>query len=322
MLSRVADNLYWMSRYLDRAEHTARLLSVGLTQTLGQNAEAARPRWARILAALHSAPPPGAEADAYAITETLTFDPENANALVTSIALARENARQVREQISSEMWEQVNRLYLRVRSTSAAQIWQDEPIEFFQSVKEGAHLFQGITDATMSHDEGWYFIQVGRYLERADATAMLLDTHFRPFLAAAPDAPPPLEFNDWVALLKCCTAFEAYCKVYTADVQPTRVAEFLLLDGDSPRSVRFAADHIQRGLQAIARATGSRGAGRAERLAGRLRAALDYGQVDEILADDMHGSLSAIRRSCEGIHTAINQTYVAYSVESALVQQG
>ncbi|NTU80006.1 MAG: alpha-E domain-containing protein [Chloroflexales bacterium] len=315
MLSRVADNLYWMSRYLERAEHTARLMGVGLTQTLDQDPESARPRWARLLAALHTVPP-GDGTDAYAITEALTFDPSNHSAIVTCVALARENARQVREQISSEMWEQLNRLYLRVRASAAAKIWKAEPIEFFQAVKEGAHLFQGITDSTMSHGEGWFFIQVGRYLERAGATALLLDTHFRPYFVASPDA--PLEFNDWVALLKCSTAFEAYCKVYTADVQPHTVAEFLLLDGESPRSVRFAADRIQRGLQAIAHTTGSRWAGRAERLAGRLRAAFDYGQVDEIMAEDMHAYLDNIRRQCGGIHSAIYQAYVSYSVESAL----
>lgn len=318
MLSRVADSLYWMSRYLERAEHTARLLSVGLTQTLGQEQEAVRQRWLRLLAALHVTPPSGSDIDTTVLVQAQSFDTENHDALVNSITQARENARQVREQISTEMWEQLNRLYLQVRTHASAQLWQDEPIEFFQSVKEGAHLFQGITDATMSHGEGWHFIQVGRFLERAGATALLLDTHFQPHLAATPEEPSPLDFNDWVALLKCCTAFEAYCKVYTADVQPTRVAEFLLLNGESPRSVRFAADRIQRSLQAIAQATASRGAGRAERLAGRLRAALDYGQVDEILADDMHGSLSAIRRSCDGIHTAIYQTYVVYPVESAL----
>ena len=318
MLSRVADSLYWMSRYLERAEHTARLLSVGLTQTLGQEQEAVRPRWLRLLAALHVTPPTDSDIDATVLVQTQSFDTENHDTLVSSITLARENARQVREQISTEMWEQLNRLYLQVRTHASAQLWQDEPIEFFHSVKEGAHLFQGITDATMNHGEGWHFIQVGRFLERAGATALLLDTHFQPHLAATPNEPSPLEFNDWVALLKCCTAFEAYCKVYTADVQPTRVAEFLLLNGESPRSVRFAADRIQRSLQAITQATASRSAGRAERLAGRLRAALDYGQVDEILADDMHSSLAAIRRSCDGIHTAIYQTYVVYPVESAL----
>ena len=315
MLSRVADNLYWMSRYLERAEHTARLIGVGLTQTLDQDPESARPRWARVLEALHS-DPPAVGADAYAITETLTFEPTNQSAIVTCVALARENARQVREQISSEMWEQLNRLYLRVRASSAAKIWQGEPIEFYQGVKEGAHLFQGVTDSTMTHGEGWFFIQVGRYLERAASTAMLLDVHFQPYLTAVPDA--PLEFNDWVALLKCCTAFEAYCKVYTADVQPHTVAEFLLLDSASPRSLRFAADRIQRSLQAISHATSSRWAGRAERLAGRLRAALDYGQVDEIMAEDMHAYLNTIRRQCAGIHSAIYQAYVGYSAESAL----
>ena len=112
--------------------------------------------------------------------------------------------------------------------------------------------------------------------------------------------------------------FEAYCKVYTADVQPHTVAEFLLLDSASPRSLRFAADRIQRSLQAISHATSSRWAGRAERLAGRLRAALDYGQVDEIMAEDMHAYLNTIRRQCAGIHSAIYQAYVGYSAESAL----
>jgi uncharacterized alpha-E superfamily protein len=319
MLSRDADSLYWMSRYLERAEHTARLLGVGINQMLDQTPELAGPRWGRLLAGLHVAPPRGA-LDAYAITRELTFEPANPGAIVACVALARENARQVRQQISSEMWEQLNRLYLRVRAATPEALWQADPLEFYQAVKEGAHLFQGITDATMAHGEGWHFIQVGRYLERAGATAAILDASFLPFLAAAPDDPPPLDFNDWVGLLKCCTAFEAYCKVYTADVQATSVAEFLLLNADFPRSVRFCADRIQRALKAIGQATSSKGAGRAERLAGRLSAALDYGQVDEIMRDtgSMHDELMSIQRQCAGIHAAIYQAYVTYPVESAL----
>jgi uncharacterized alpha-E superfamily protein len=320
MLSRDADSLYWMSRYLERAEHTARLLAVGLNQALDQTPELAAPSWGRLLAALRAAPPREGLADTYAITRELTFEAANANAIVACVALARENARQVRQQISSEMWEQLNRLYLSVRATTPELIWQAEPIEFYQSVKEGAHLFQGITDGTMSHGEGWHFIQAGRYLERAGATAAVLDAYFQPFLAADPDDPAPLDFNDWVGLLKCCTAFEAYCKVYTADVQPTCVAEFLLLNADFPRSIRFCADRIQRALKAIAQATGSKGAGRAERLAGRLSAALNYGQVDEILGDTMHDDLVSIQRQCAGIHSAIYQAYVSYPVETALAQ--
>jgi uncharacterized alpha-E superfamily protein len=168
MLSRVADSLYWMSRYLERAEHTARLLSVGLNQTLDQTPQSAAPRWGRTLAALQTPLPSD---DPYTITRVLTFDAANPGSISSCIALARENARQVREQISSEMWEQLNRLYLRVKEANIAELWEGEPQEFFQAVKEGAHLFQGITDATMSHGEGWHFIEVGRYLERVGATA-------------------------------------------------------------------------------------------------------------------------------------------------------
>jgi len=307
-----------MSRYLERAEHTARLVGVGLNLTLDQTPESVEMRWKRLLTALHTTMPPEGAADAYAITRALTFDPANPNAIVSCIALARENARQVRQQISSEMWEQLNRLYLFVRSASPERIWQGEPIEFYQAIKEGAHLFQGITDTTMTHGEGWYFIQVGRYLERASATALLLDVHFRPYLQAQADPDVMLEYNDWVGLLKCATAFEAYCKVYTADVQPETVAEFLLLNGEFPHSVRFSADRIQRGLQAIAQSTGARSGGRAERLAGRLRASLDYGQVEEILADNMHTYLDGVQRQCMAIHGAIYQTYVTYPVEKAL----
>ena len=320
MLSRDADSLYWMSRYLERAEHTARLIAVGLNQMLDQTAELAGLRWERMLAALRVAPPEELPSDAYTITSNLTFAAANAAALVDCVSLARENARQVRQQISSEMWEQLNRLYLRVRAATPEQIWQSGPIEFYQAVKEGAHLFQGVTDATMTHGEGWYFIQAGRYLERAGATAALLDAYFQPFLAATEGAPAPVDFNDWVGLLKCCTAHEAYCKIYTADVQPTPVAEFLLLHGEFPRSVRFCADSLQHALHAIAQSTGSKGAGRAERLAGRLRASLDYGQVEEIMADNMHADLVNIQRQCSGIHAAIYQAYVTYPVESALSQ--
>lgn len=321
MLSRVADGLYWMSRYLERAEHTARLLAVGLNLMLDQTPESAEARWSRLLAALHTKPPAEGAADAYAITRELTFEPANPNAIVSCVALARENARQVRQQISSEMWEELNRLYLFVRAATVDKIWQGEPIEFYQSIKQGAHLFQGITDATMTHGEGWHFIQVGRYLERAGVTALLLDVHFYPFLElSTDDTAPLLEYNDWVGLLKCCTAFEAYCKVYTADVQPQSVAEYLLLDNEFPHSVRFAADRIQRGLQAIAQSTGSRGAGRAERLAGRLRASLDYGQVDEIIAENMHAYLEGIQRQCWAIHSAIYQTYMTYPVETAFAK--
>src|SRR5579863_8218128 len=255
MLSRVAESLYWLSRYLERAEHTARLIDVHLNSMLDQAGGDERLRWQRLLHSLRT-PAPADDIDAYSVTRLLTFDEDNTASIVSSIAEARENARQVREHISSEMWEQLNRLFLQVKQTSMEQIWHAEPHKFLNSVKEGIYLFQGITDATMSHSEGWHFIRVGRFLERTTGTAALLDTHFSLFLTeqSAYDN-EPLDYLDWVELLRSCASFEAYCKVYTAAIRPARIAEFLLLNAELPRSVRFSCVMMQAALQAISKAT-------------------------------------------------------------------
>jgi uncharacterized alpha-E superfamily protein len=318
MLSRVADSLYWMSRYLERAEHTARVIDVGLNLMLDQSQAAAERRWRRLLVGLHAPPQVAATSDPYRIMTAMTFDMESEVSIAACVASARENLRQVREQISSEMWEQLNRLFLQVKSVSIDDIWNSGSHEFFRSVKEGAHLFQGITDSTMNHGEGWQFIQVGRSIERASATAALLDGYLSEFAGTQDQTSVTGNYLDWVGLLKSCTAFEAYCKVYTADLRPDRIAEFLLLNAECPRSVRFAADTMQTAFQAVAEATGMRKAGRVNRLAGRLRASLSFGQIDEIMESGLHAYLGDIQRQCAQIHTAIQQTYVAYQIETAL----
>jgi uncharacterized alpha-E superfamily protein len=309
-----------MSRYLERAEHTARVIDVGLNLMLDQSQAAAERRWRRLLASLNAPQQVAAMSDPYQITSAMTFDMTSEVSIASCVASARENLRQVREQISSEMWEQLNRLFLQVKGTGLDDIWNSGSHEFFRSVKEGAHLFQGITDSTMNHGEGWQFIQAGRSIERASATATLLDAHLNE-LAPAQEQTGFTRSNylDWVGLLKSCTAFESYCKVYTADLRPERIAEFLLLNAECPRSVRFAADTMQTAFQAIAEATGMRKSGRVNRLAGRLRASLSFGQIDEIMEGGLHSYLSDIQRQCAQIHTAIQQTYVAYQIESALV---
>ncbi len=191
----------------------------------------------------------------------------------------------MREQISSEMWEQMNRLFLAVRRDVPDASWTSHTHEFLAWVMEGVHLFQGITDATMTHGEGWQYIELGRYIERASATAALLDVHYRDFPGGRDQPAEVGEYVEWVALLRSCCAFEAYCRHYTADLRSIRIAEFLILNPDFPRSIRFGASRIQASLKAIAALTG-RG-GRAERLAGRLLASLDYGQVDEIVGDQL-----------------------------------
>lgn len=318
MLSRVADAFYWMSRYLERAEHSARVFDVYLSLTLdGSNSTAAR-----TLLASAGAPPRGytPAPDGAVLADHLAV--RQHDAIAGCIIGARENAHQIREQISSEMWEQLNRLYLLVRDTNRQSAWADEPGPFVRAIVEGAHLFQGVTDSTLTHDEGWHYIQIGRFIERASTTAAMLETQFGASASASggPDGSEEAiaEYVEWVGLLRACAAFEAYCRHYTADVRPERIAEFLLLNAEFPRSVRFVADRIEGSLRAIAHALGRSSNGRPERFAGRLRAALNYGQIDEIMADSLVLYLQSIRKQCDQVHTALYQTYITYSIEAAI----
>ncbi len=318
MLSRDADTLYWMSRYLERAEHTARLIDVNLVLMLDQSPAQASRRWERLLGSLHTPPPETQPDDPRAITELLTFDRSNRSSIMSALETARNNARQVRELISSEMWEQINRLYLQVSHVAIDDVWNLELHTFFRSIREGVHLFQGIADATMSHGQGWRFIELGRSLERASKTAALLDAYFGDYLHAPEQHNRVGDLLDWVGLLKSRTAFEAYCQVYTADVRPERVAEFLLLNAEFPQTIRFALRRAQAALEAIGKETGARNAASLERVLGRLRVELDYAQIDEILAGDLHAYLANIQRQCEQVHTLVQQVYIAPPLESIL----
>jgi uncharacterized alpha-E superfamily protein len=315
MLSRVGDTLYWMSRYLERAEHTARLLDLQLHLMLDQTEINPVRRWNHLLRSLWLTPLETGQPDAFEMTNWLTFDPTNEASILSFVSAARENARHVREQISSEMWEQINRLYFQVKSTTIGAIWNDQPHEFFRAVKEGVHLFQGITDSTMSNGEGWNFIQMGRFMERACMIARLVDTHYQQFASTALDQTVNFNFLEWVGLLKSCTAYEAYCKVYTADVRPDRTAEYLILNPDFPHTVRFSVDRLCLAIQAAAASTESKRARHVTRLAGRLRAMMDYGQMDEILSDGLHNYLETIQHQCAQIHNAIYSAFIVYPAD-------
>jgi uncharacterized alpha-E superfamily protein len=317
MLSRVADSLYWMSRYLERAEHTARLIEVDLQLRLDQSPETSAGRWLRLLDALQTPAPQDTTIDAGSITNLLTLGRSNPSSILSCVSAARENLRQVREQCSSEMWEQLNRLYLQVSNTSKTESWLLNSHIFFRAVQEGAHLFQGVTDSTISHGEGWQYIQLGRYVERIDTLARLIGTHFV-ILTHPPDQPIETEeYLEWVGLLKSCAAFEAYCKTYTAELRPLRVAEFLLLNREFPHSVRFSVDMVQAALARIGEMT-ERKAEQPVWLAGRLQATLSFSQIDEILAAGASAYVDSVRWQCAQAHSAIHQVYFDYSVESAL----
>ncbi len=316
MLSRVADSLYWIGRYLERAEHTARLLNVELQLWLDQSRELGAGRWRFLLDALR-APALSGPVDPTQLLNTLVFSRSNSSSIVSCVTSARENLRHVREQCSGRMWEQLNRLYLDVIERRPGEEWIVKSHDFFLLVLEGAYLFHGITDATMSHGEGWQFIQLGRYVERANTLTTLLETHFH---RVANDFETPVEgaeYLEWVGLLGGCVALEAYCKAHTAEIRPLRVAEFLLLNPEFPHSIRFAVDRVNAALNLIADST-QRSSKLPTRIAGRLRAQLSFSQIEEIMSEGIHTYLQNVREECDTIHSAIHDIYFDYSVEAEL----
>ncbi len=319
MLSRVAAHMYWMSRYLERAENTARLIDVHLNLMLDSGPEIAEARRLdRLMQSLGVNPDDIDATDHDDILRYLTFDEDNPFSILYSAKSARENARQIREQISSEMWLQINRLYLDVKNTNPDHAWGDSPHNFYALIKEGSHLFQGITDATMNHNQGWYFIQIGRYLERLSALVTFIDAQIRQEQDFSTSVDGKNQYFELVALLKSISAFEAYCKVYNPDMQADWIVEFILFSPESPRSARFCIDMLLRSLENLAAITASQKARRANRLAGRLQSALNFDEIDDVLAGDFQQYLMNIKRQAYQIHDTLFETYITYPIETAL----
>src|SRR4030095_3316915 len=302
-----------MTRYLERAEHTARLLDVELQLWLDQSPEVGAGRWRFLVDALQVRGMQG-RLDPLQLAETLVFSRENISSIVSCVSAARENLRHVREQCSSEMWEQLNKLHIQVIERRPEKGWILNSHEFFRSVQEGAHLFQGITDGTMSHGEGWQFIQLGRYVERTDTLASLMDTHFKRTAHPTDQPVDSAQHLGWVGLLGGGAAFEAYCKAQTAEIRPLRVAEFLILNPELPHSVRFSVDRMNAALHIIGDLT-ERREKIPSRIAGRLRAKLSFSQIEEIMSSGVAAYLEGIRSECVEIHSAIHQIYFDYSID-------
>lgn len=306
-----------MSRYLERVEHTARVIDVNVVLMLDQAPAYAELRWDRLLRSLRVSLPPETANDPQKIVQTLLFERGTSQSIIAMVGRARDNAREVRNQLSSEMWEQVNQLYLEVSRATIDDTWTGQPHQLFRHIKEGVQLFHGITDATMRQDEGWHFLRVGRFLERAEATIDLLTAYFSDRATTEP-AGVARDYLDLVSLLKSRTAFEAYCQVFTADLQPDRIAGFLLLSAKFPHSVRFAADRVQTALQMIAELTNAGKGGQIDRYAGRMRATLDYAQIEEIMDGDLLQFLGDVQRQFGQIHSLLHETYFQPPIQAVL----
>lgn len=310
MLARVADSLYWIGRYIERAEHVSRLSDVMLTATLDQN-EAAIDVAHVALAAVGDEEDETASASLDAV-HGLIFDREDAGSVVSSLARGRENARQVRDQITTEMWERLNLLYLRVTGPDAEAAFSQRSSAFLHEIISDLHLFMGATDATMSHGEGWRFLLLGVYLERAQLIARLLEVCF-----GETDGRSPLaDHLTQMAVLRMACAMEPYLRVYSAELEPKHLLEFLLFDEEFPRSIRFCTLRMEQHLTSLARHTDYSGRSGPERLAARLSSRLEFADMEEV--QGAGPLLTAVVAECSRVHHAIYETFVAYPLEQRL----
>jgi uncharacterized alpha-E superfamily protein len=256
--------------------------------------------------------------DLEAMARTLVFDSISPASVTFCINGARENARQVREEISSEQWQRLNRLFHQMHSQQAQAQFRSSINETLTSALDGIHLFKGVSDTTMIHGQGWQFIRLGRYLERAYATATLLEVYQADLFHAAEREHSGYQYLELVGLLRCCTSFEAYCQVYTADLSPDRILEFLLLNRDFPHAIRYCVDGIRHAIESIQRTGGRRPPDELTAVIGRLHAQLGYTNIAEIITGDTGAFLHAIREQSMRIHELIYRYYVDYSIQSAL----
>ena len=303
LLSRVADALYWIGRYLERAEHTARLLDVHTGLAL--DAVATEAEWAELIELCRDGEqyPPGWPVNWEHIARFVVQHPGNQNAIVACLTVARENARGVRGVVSSELWEQINGLYRSVRLEVETGTWSTHPHAFLQSVKQGAHLFHGLAEETMLHDEGGAFLRLGKYLERAVNTVRLIEAKCQRLVRD--DGAPDLARS--AATLKMCSAFEAYRRFYAAPVDPSRVVEFLLFNPSFPRSALWATARVAEESRRIARqAASGRGP---ERLFGQLRAQLEYSSIDELAEAGLAPFLQQFRRRAWEAEQLLTRTF-------------
>jgi len=296
MLSRTADHLFWMNRYTERAENTARLLDVNYqTSLLPQSDAVALTGWQGLLSIselMFSYKEKHGEINARKVMDFMVKDESNPSSILSCLTAARENARAVRGALTTEVWETLNQTWLEVKRKVKQGEFEDDPAQFFDWVKFRSHLSRGVTVGTMLMDEALYFMRLGTFLERADNTARLVDVKFHAvandFYGTANAKDQEYDFYHWSAILRSVGGFEVYRKVYRDVIKPERVAELLILRPDMPRSLHASLNEVVGNLKMVANDQSTE----TQRRAGKLRAELEYGRIDEILATGLHAYLT------------------------------
>lgn len=301
--------MFWMSRYMERAENIARFVDVNLNLTLDLG-RALEQQWGPLVAVT------GDQAefderyercDRESVMRFLTFDETYYNSILSCVSRARENARTIRENISSAMWEEINRFHLMMKDASRQWSGTENPHELFTQIRRQSQLFTGVTDGTLSHGEAWHFANLGRLVERADKTSRILDVRYFLLLPKVADVGTPIDIVQWSALLRSATALDMYRAKYGRLV-PKKVADFLLLDPHFPRSVRYCLSRAEFSLHQITGSppNGTRSA--AERRLGRLRAEIDFTSIDDIFKEGLHEFIDGLQQRLNDVGDALNDT--------------
>jgi uncharacterized alpha-E superfamily protein len=320
MLSRTADHLFWMARYMERAENTARMLDVNYqTSLLPQSADAALQGWQGLLSISEltlSYSKKHAEVSARDVTQFMVADETNPSSILVCLRAARENARAVRGALTTEVWETQNQTWLEFNRMLRAGDFERDPSAFFEWVKFRSHLSRGVTVGTMLQDEALHFLRVGTFLERADNTARLLDVKFQALAGgdyfgpasanAAAKEGMEVDFYHWSAILRSVSGFEIYRKVYRNVIQPAKVAELLILRPDMPRSLAACMNEAVANLEMVA----NQQSDETLRRAGRLRSDLQYGRIDEILSTGLHAYLTAFLDRVNDLGVGISRDFL------------
>lgn len=315
MLSRVADSVFWMSRYIERAENVARFVDVNLNLNLELGGDE---QWMPLInttgdQALFAER--FGDATQEHVVQFLTFDENNPNSVLSCLRSARENARGVREIITGGVWEEINKFYLLLNnaaqsSRAGGYLSGDEPHEIFDIIKRTSQTIVGIMEATMSRGEAWHFAQIGRLLERADKTSRILDVKYYILLPAPEDVGTPLDTIQWAALLRSASALEMYRKS-RGGITPARVAEFLILDKDFPRALRHCLIRAEESLRAVTGTALATYSNQAERRVGQLRSELDYSQIHDIIDQGLHEFVDRFQTKLNAVGEAIHNTFFA-----------
>lgn len=312
MLSRVAESIFWMSRYTERAENVARFIDVTLNLSLEQGL-AGPSQWDALV---YTTGDQDLFKELYGIANQenvikfLTFEDENPNSIISCLRNARENARTSRDMISSQMWEELNKFYLLVREARKDSTAVGTPYEFFGRIKQAGYSLEGVTTGTMSHGEPWHFSRLGALVERADKTSRILDVKYYLLLPSVADVGTPVDIMQWGTLLKSASALEMYRKHY-GRLDPKQVVEFLILNRDFPRSIHFCIRRAEKSLLAITGGHEGEFNNRAEQRLGRMRSELDFLSIDEIMEQGLHEFIDDFQSQVNQVGNAIIETFFA-----------